>query len=187
MNLQILYVWVNGGLYDANSSTYSVLWTPPVLAWLKTCVSALGFNMINDDFFKFLQMMRMFLLLLLSHVESHDKFLHGCVVFFNWSTTRSWTLKHDKVTMAERKKVSEDCVEYRIFPALNGIDDHQTLLHALDTCLALVSPHVVDHIWHNDPFQLTPVDGRIHCTHCYCWQGLLSSIHCKVFDKVIML
>lgn len=50
MNLQILYVWVNGGLYDANSSTYSVLWTPPVLAWLKTCVSALGFNMINDDF-----------------------------------------------------------------------------------------------------------------------------------------
>lgn len=71
MNLQILYVWVNGGLYDANSSTYSVLWTPPVLAWLKTCVSALGFNMINDDF---LQMMRMFLLLLLSHVESHDNF-----------------------------------------------------------------------------------------------------------------
>lgn len=93
VNLQIviLYVWVNGGLYDANSSTYSVLWTPPVLAWLKTCVSALGFNMINDDF---LQMMRMFLLLLLSHVESHDKFLHGCVVFFNWSTTRSWTLNH---------------------------------------------------------------------------------------------
>lgn len=65
--------------------------------------------------------------------------------------------------MAERKKVSEDCVEYRIFPALNDSDDHQTLLQALDTCLALVSPHVVDHIWHNDPFQLTPVDGSKDC------------------------
>ena len=45
--------------------TYSVLWTPPVLAWLSTCVRALGFNM-------FLQMILSSLLLLLSHVKSHD-------------------------------------------------------------------------------------------------------------------
>lgn len=79
--------------------------------------------------------------------------------------------------MAERKKVSEDCVEYRIFPALNDSDDHQTLLHALDTCLALVSPHVVDHIWHNDPFQLTPVDGRINSTQCYCPATVLYTLN----------
>ncbi|XP_022317382.2 protein ecdysoneless homolog [Crassostrea virginica] len=65
--------------------------------------------------------------------------------------------------MAERKKVSEDCVEYRIFPATNGGDQQQTLLHTLDTCLALVSPHVVDYIWHNDPFQLTPTDETKDC------------------------
>lgn len=118
MNLQILYVWVNGGLYDANSSTYSVLWTPPVLAWLKTCVSALGFNMINDDF---LQMMRMFLLLLLSHVESHDKFLHGCVVFFNWSTTRSWTLNHFRKNVKTRQ--SDDGREKESIRGLCGIQN----------------------------------------------------------------
>lgn len=89
--------------------------------------------------------------------------------------------------MAERKKVSEDCVEYRIFPALNDSDDHQTLLHALDTCLALVSPHVVDHIWHNDPFQLTPVDGKIHSTRCYCpYRATVLCTHCNVFDKVML-
>lgn len=62
--------------------------------------------------------------------------------------------------MAERKKVSEDSVEYRLFPVISGHGDNQTLLDILDTCLALVSPHVVDYIWHIDPFQLTPVDGR---------------------------
>lgn len=56
-------------------------------------------------------------------------------------------------------------MEYRIFPATNGGDHQQTLLHTLDTCLALVSPHVVDYIWHNDPFQLTPTDGKFPC---YC-------------------
>ncbi|XP_061168215.1 protein ecdysoneless homolog [Saccostrea echinata] len=65
--------------------------------------------------------------------------------------------------MAERKKVREDCVEYRIFPAVSGHNDHQTLLNTLDTCLAVVSPHVVDYIWHIDPFQLTPVDGTKDC------------------------
>lgn len=116
MNLQILYVWVNGGLYDANSSTYSVLWTPPVLAWLKTCVSALGFNMINDDF---LQMMRMFLLLLLSHVESHDKFLHGCVVFFNWSTLQGRELWITSV----KTRQSDDGREKESIRGLCGIQN----------------------------------------------------------------
>lgn len=114
--LHLGYFWVNGGVYDVNSSTYSVLWTPPVLAWLNTCVSALGFNMINDDF---LQMMRIFLLLLLSHVESHDNFVLGCVVFFNWSTWRSWTLNHTSV----KTRQSDDGREKESIRRLCGIQN----------------------------------------------------------------
>ncbi|KAK3089567.1 hypothetical protein FSP39_004670 [Pinctada imbricata] len=59
--------------------------------------------------------------------------------------------------MANKKKLAEDVVEYRLFPDFKKKPSQSDLEDYVDLFLAFVSPHLVEFIWQNEPFNLAPI------------------------------
>lgn len=129
--------------------SYSVLCTPPEFAWLRTCVSAFGFNILPFPIFLLLYFRVIWL--------AADKLMTTSVIGYN---IRSWPLfSFPHRSMAEKRKhLPEDVVEYFLFPTLPENFTNSKVVkyleELLDSYLAFVSPLVLDHIWQNDPFSL---------------------------------
>ena len=63
--------------------------------------------------------------------------------------------------MAERNRKPEEAIEYYLFPSVPDTISEQNvkayLEEQVDVIFAHLGPLIIDYIWQNEPFNLTPV------------------------------